>query len=307
MKTYVTRHASSSIGLLGVALATLLMSSATALAQLDAEETEVPEVPAVAASADDADALAQKLANPIASLISVPLQSNFDFDAGSDDDGFRYTLNAQPVIPVSLTEDWNLITRVIVPFIGQNNEFSALTSDNEFGIGDIVASGFFSPKEPIALSETANLTWGVGPVLYLPTATEDVFGADQFGLGPTGVALVIDGPWTYGALVNHIWSVGETDDFDSFLVERPQINATFLQPFVTYAPGGGWSFTANLEATYDWEGEEWFVPASVSAAKIINVGGQTLSISAGPRVFAIAPDAAPEWGFRTSVTFIFPQ
>jgi hypothetical protein len=135
----------------------------------------------------------------------------------------------------------------------------------------------------------------------------DVLGVDQFGIGPTGVALVIDGPWTYGGLVNHIWSIGETDDFDSFIVDRPEINATLLQPFVSYSPGDGWSFSAQVEATFDWEAEEWYVPIGVAASKVLSIGGQTLSISGGPRVFAVAPDTAPEWGLRFGLTFIFPR
>jgi len=257
--------------------------------------------PAVGGGASDADELAKALANPIANLVSVPLQSNFDFGAGPGDDGFRYTLNVQPVIPVDLGEDWTLITRTILPVVYQDDEASALSDDDAFGLGDTVFSAFFSPKTG------SKVTWGVGPVVYLPTATEDVLGADQWGLGPTAVIVVADGPWTYGGLVNHVWSLGETRDFDSFPVDRPHLNATFLQPFASYSLGGGWSVGANIEATYDWEAEQWTVPAFVNASKVFTVGGQTMSLQAGPRYYLEAPDNGPEWGFRLNLTLIFPK
>jgi hypothetical protein len=277
--------------LTGVAVLVLLAWAVTSLAQ---DSTG-------GAGGASADELAQQLANPIANLISVPLQSNFDFGSGPDEDGFRYTLNVQPVIPVDLNEDLLLITRAIVPVIYQNDEASALTDDSEFGLGDTVLSLFLSPKSD------SKITWGVGPVVYLPTATEDALGADQWGLGPTGVVVVVNGPWTYGGLVNHIWSIGHTDDYDSFFVNRPDINATFMQPFLSYGLGQGWSLGANLEATYDWEGDQWTVPAFLNASKVFSIGTQKMSLQAGPRYYIEAPDNGPEWGFRVNLTFIFPR
>lgn len=252
--------------------------------------------------------LAKKLANPIASLTSVPFQSNSDFGSGPDGDGFRYTLNVQPVIPFELNEDWNLITRMIVPVIYQNDEVSAIIADEEFGLGDTVQSFFFSPRAPLK-TPAGDVTWGVGPVVYYPTATADELGADQWGLGPTGIVLAVKGPWTYGLLANHIWTIAETRDYESFFIDRPQINATFLQPFVTYnvPDSGGGSIAAQAEATYDWEGKQWTIPLSVSASKVLNIGRQAMSVSAGPRYYVERPVDGAEWGLRLTVTLIFPK
>src|SRR5688572_19920508 len=150
------------------------------------------------ASAQDAD-LAKQLSNPIASLISVPFQFNYDSGFGPND-GDRVTLNIQPVIPISLNEDWNMISRTIVPVIWQ--EDIAGPSGDQFGLGDTVQSLFFSPKAP----GPGGIIWGVGPVFLLPTGTDPLLGGEKWGAGPTGVVLKQSGPWTYGMLANHIWS-----------------------------------------------------------------------------------------------------
>ena len=185
--------------------------------------TVMTAIPANAAennlATDDAAELAKKLANPIASLISVPLQYNYDEYGGLNDGASVSRLNIQPVMPFSLNDEWNLITRTIVPLIDQQD--FPLDALNESGLGDIVASQFFSPKAPSA----NGWLWGVGPVRLLPTASDEVLGGEQWGMGPTVVALKQNGPWTAGFLGNHIWSVAGDDD-------RADINATFLQPFV---------------------------------------------------------------------------
>ena len=249
-----------------------------------------------AAAQDDAAAeLAKKLANPIASLISVPLQYNYDEYGGLNDAASVSRLNIQPVIPFSLNDEWNLITRTIVPLIDQQD--IAVSDMNESGLGDILASQFFSPKSPTA----GGWIWGAGPVWLLPTASEDRLGGEQWGLGPTAVVLRQKGPWTIGFLGNHIWSVAGKDD-------RADVNATFLQPFVSYITKTKTTFGLSTESTYDWENEAWSVPVIASVAQLFKIGPQILQFTVGARYWADSPDNGPEdWGLRVQLTFLFPK
>jgi hypothetical protein len=244
---------------------------------------------------DQAAELAKKLANPIASLISVPLQYNYDKYGGSNDGASVSRLNIQPVIPFSLTDEWNVITRTIVPLIDQQD--FPVDAMNESGLGDIVASQFFSPKAPTA----GGWIWGAGPVFLLPTASDKTLGGEKWGLGPTGVALKQKGPWTVGLLANHIWSFAGDDD-------RADINATFIQPFVSYITRTKTTLSILTESTYDWEAEQWSVPVIAQVAQLFKIGPQILQFSVGAKYWAESPDNGPEdWGARAQLTLLFPK
>ncbi|WP_174047872.1 transporter [Agrobacterium tumefaciens] len=248
-----------------------------------------------AAMAQEADAdLAKKLSNPVASLISVPFQFNYDRGFGPNR-GDRKTLDIQPVIPFALNEDWNLISRTIVPVTWQHD--IAGSSGNQFGLGDISQSFFISPTQPTS----GGIIWGAGPVFLLPTATDDLLGGGKFGLGPTAVVLKQEGPWTVGALGNHIWSVAGKGD-------KPDINATYLQPFISYRTSDAWTFTLNTESTYDWKADQWAVPINFQVAKLVKFGEQPVSLSAGARYWAAAPENGPHgWGARVGLSLLFPN
>lgn len=266
--------------------ALLLAGGAVALPRSAAAQSTPPVSDPAASSAD----LAKKLANPIADLISVPIQFNYDEGFGPEE-ASRTTVNLQPVIPISLTDNWNVISRTIMPLIYQ--EGATPLTDDEFGLGDVTQSLFFSPR-------SSKLIWGAGPVFLLPTATDDSLGSEKWGAGPTGVVLVQDGPWTYGVLANHIWSFAGDDD-------RADVNATFLQPFLAYTTSAATTFTLNTESTYDWSNDQWTVPINFIVSQLIKFGRQPVSLGVGGRYYAESPDDGPEWGVRTFITFLFPK
>lgn len=239
--------------------------------------------------------LAKKLANPIASLISVPIQANFDDNIGANDNGSTWRINVQPVIPVSISKNWNLISRTILPVITQDN--IPVNGAGASGIGDVLQSFFFSPKKP-----TSNgVIWGVGPALLLNTASKDALGSKKWGAGPTGVALRQVGPWTYGMLANHIESFSGDNN-------RPGVSATFMQPFLAYVTHTKTTFSLNTESTYDWKTENWSVPINFNVLQMLKVGSQIMQIGAGVRYWADSPDFGPEdFGARLQLTFLFPK
>lgn len=246
-------------------------------------------------AADAAAEAAKKLANPVAAMISAPFQYNHDKLSGANAGATRNTLVLQPVFPASLNDDWNLITRVVMPVIEQKGFASAAL--NESGLSDTTASLFFSPKSPTA----GGLIWGAGPAFLLPTATQNVLGSEKWGLGPTAVALRQFGPWSVGVLANHIWSFAGSNN-------RSDVNATFLEPFLSYTTSTHTTIGLNTESTYDWKGNQWSVPVNFQVGQVFKIGPQLIQLAVGSRYWAVAPDNGPEgWGYRVQLTFLFPK
>jgi len=238
--------------------------------------------------------LAKKLSNPIASLISVPLQFNYDGKIGPTESGNRYYVNIQPVIPISLGPDWNLISRTILPVVTQSDIFPG--AGDETGTGNITQSFFFSPKHP----GPSGIIWGVGPVIYVPTASDNLLGINTWGGGITGVALKQFEGWTVGVLANHIWS--NTDD-----PLKSDLRNTFLQPFLSYTTHDAWTYSINLESNYDWITHQWSVPTNVTVAKLLKFGDQPVQIGGGLRYWLTSPGTGPHgFGARFFITFLFP-
>jgi len=251
--------------------------------------------PTAFAAGESAQELAKKLSNPVAALISVPLQLNYTQNIGPVDNGTQWVLNVQPVIPISINEKWNLISRTILPVVSQDDIYPG--AGNQFGIGDTTQSLFFSPKAPTA----SGLIWGVGPVFLLPTGSDDLLSGEKWGAGPTAVLLKQKGPWTIGFLGNHIWSFAGSDN-------RSDINSTFLQPFVSYTTPKAITYAFNTESTYNWETSQWSVPLNFTVAKMTRIGKQLVSFTGGAGYYVESTDnGAKGWKIRAVVTLLYPK
>jgi hypothetical protein len=250
----------------------------------------------LAEAKQDAAALAKAAQNPVADLISLPIQMNMNFGAGPEDD-LQVVTNVQPVVPFALNENWNLITRTIVPLISQPD--FGIHGERENGIGDVQFSAFLSPRE------SGDWVWGAGPVFQLDTATDDRLGQGAWGLGPSAVALRATGPWVIGALVNNIWSVSEDDD-------RGEVNQFLLQPFINYnfpdSPGRYLTFAPIMTANWEADsGERWVIPLGLGIGQITRFGQQPVNLQASLYYNVEAPKQAPDWQLRIQAQFMFPK
>jgi len=242
------------------------------------------------AAAQTADELAKQTQNPVAGLISVPLQGNWDFGLG-DREATGTLLNIQPVMPFGISKSTNVILRVIMPLTSQPGSTEARIN----GLGDIVATAFFSPLK------SGRIIWGAGPVFLLPAATSNALGSEKFGIGPSVVALTQPGPFTVGILYNQIWSVSGAND-------RADVNSMFLQPFLNYNLGGGLSAGVSVEASANFEADEaWTAPLLFSVSKVALLGKRPVNfaLAAGPTI--ASPDGGASWRFRLAATFLFPK
>jgi len=246
--------------------------------------------PARVEAAVDQASLAKQTQNPVSSLISVPLQGNWDFGLG-DRDATGTLLNIQPVIPFPITKSTNIILRVIMPLASQPGNDGVRVN----GLGDVVATVFFSA------AEAGQVIWAVGPVFSLPAATNTALGSEKFGTGPSAVALVQPGQWTVGMLFNHIWSVSGAND-------RNDVNLTLLQPFANYNLGRGLAVGMTMEATANWEADQaWTAPLLFNISKVAVLGKRPVNfqVAAGPTI--ASPDAGASWRFRLTATFMYPR
>jgi hypothetical protein len=235
--------------------------------------------------------LVKKSLNPVASLISLPIQNNWDFGIGPAN-AMKYTANVQPVVPVTLDKDWNLIIRTIAPLIYAESPVKG--GADHSGLGDITQSFFLSPKAPVG-----GWILGAGPVLYYPSATDPALGAGKWGAGPTIVALRQEKGWTVGILANHIWSYAGWAD--------QNVNASFIQPFVGYSTKTYTTFLVNTESTYNWQAGQASVPLNFMLTQLLKVGKQPISLQLGYRYYAQGQDGGPDWGLRFALTFLFPK
>jgi len=284
----MSRMTGRTTGFIGGALAGLLALTATlALPPLLYTAQE-------ARAADDSETdLAKKTQNPVADLITVPFQSNFNFNTGTKD-ATVYVLNVQPVIPIKLSEDWNLITRTIMPIINQPSLFPHMES--AFGMGDINPTLFFSPAKPGAL------IWGVGPTFTFPTATDRLLASGKYSMGPAAVALTMHGPWVVGALVNQQWSFAGWGHHD--------VNQMLIQPFINYNFDHGWYATTAPIITGNWTArasDQWTVPVGGGMGRLFKIGPLPVNTQLQAFYNADRPKDTAQWQLRFQLQFLFPK
>jgi hypothetical protein len=250
--------------------------------------------PAPKAAEQSASAMAKKLQNPIANITSIPLQNNTDFGVGTAGE-VANTLNIQPVIPIP-AGPVNIITRTILPLVYRPPGATA-SGDGRFGLGDLSFTAFVSPAKP------SMFTWGVGPVFYFPTATSDDLGTDQFGVGPSLVALVTPGKWVCGALFNWIWSFAGKSG-------RPTVNVTTIQYFINYNLPRGWYISVAPILTGNWEiaeGNKWTVPFGGGFGKVVRIGKMAINTQVQAFGNAVKPIGGADATLRVQLQFVLPS
>jgi len=256
---------------------------------LFAQEKTKDAQPEEQKSKEDIEKAAQ---NPIASMYVLPFQNNTQFGIGPDKRTQNIT-NIQPVIPIGLGENVNLIVRTIIPLISQPTTIN----ESEFGLGDIALSLFFTPRKP------GKLIWGVGPAIGIPTATDPVLGTKKWSAGPSIIALVQPKGWTMGFVIQNTWSFAGDDN-------RADINAFYTNIFVVKNIAKGWYVNSAPIITANWDaeqGEQWLVPLGVGLGKIFRLGKLPINAQAGYYNYVIAPTDGPDWQLRAQINFMFPK
>ena len=249
--------------------------------------------PLFAEDTSNPEELAKKLSNPVSNLISIPFQNDFESGLGAGQNGSRYTLKVQPIVPVSFNKDWDLIIRPIVPLINQSNVYG---SSAQKGLSDSQLQLFFLPKASVR----DDVIWGAGPVFLFPTATEALLGSEKWGIGPNACVVKQTGPWTIGLLANHLWSFAGNSN-------RSNISMSYLQPFASHSNKHGFTFSFASETSYDWLADRWTIPLVCGISQILPAGGHLISAGASVIYHLQSPSNTSKWSARVSITLLFPQ
>jgi len=246
--------------------------------------------------------LAKQSQNPIANLISLPIQNNTYFGVGPDDRTAN-VLNIQPVVPIKLG-GWNVINRAILPVIHVEDLTSGLDvlpqgadAGSRFGLGDINYTAFFSPPS------SGGFTWGIGPSINIPTATNRAIGTEKWSLGPSAVVVFSPGKWVLGGLVRQLWSFAGDDD-------RQDVNQAILQPIINYNLEDGWALVSSPIIAANWQADSddrWTIPVGGGVSKLFTVGAQPVTATAQVYYNVERPDFAPDWQLRIGISFLFPK
>ena len=242
--------------------------------------------------AQDASDLAKTIQNPIAAMVTLPFQANWNHGIG-DYDRTGMNLNIQPVVPFTGGDKWNIISRTIIPV----NSVPIGETGSEFGIGDTSLSLFWSAKNP------GKVIWGVGPAITLPTASNgEVLGSQKLSIGPTGILFYATGNWTMGLVASNTWSIAGDDD-------REDVNFFFAQYFVNYNLGNGWAIGTAPIVTANWEAESdqrWTIPFGLQVSKIMRFGKQPVNLLLGYYENSEHPDGGAESQVRFQINLLYP-
>ena len=273
------------------------------------------------ATGPDQEALAKAAQNPIASMISIPIQWNAtpgtqwapnSVDPDAKHDKVMNVVNVQPVFPFKLSEEWTLVTRTIVPFLSvpfadpefglnQGGESSVVrwNEESNVGVGDINPTGFFVP------TMKGNFTVGFGPTLSAPVSNAPI-STGKWAAGPAVVVVYTKGPWVVGGLANNMWSFAGDDD-------RDEVNKMLIQPFINYNLPKGWYVSFSPIITADWENEDngWTIPVGAGVGRVFTLGKQPINVSLHAYYNAVKPEIGGEellgdWTIRTQVQFLIP-
>lgn len=246
--------------------------------------------PSASSSSSSSD-LAAKLTNPVADLISVPLQFNNYRGLGADEQGTAADLVIQPVVPITLNKDWNYIVRPVLTLGTQNN----VDGYSGSGVGPVIVETFFSPNT------NSKFIWGVGPVVSTPALSGEQWGSKQTGAGITAVGLYMDAPWTVGLLSYQTWDVGGSDVSGT-------VNNTYWQPFISYVTKNAWTFSLNTQSSFNWDSRRAQNPINATISKLVHIGDMPVSLTVGGRYFLSSTPGGPSgWGVRAGATFLFPK
>lgn len=251
----------------------------------------VPATVRAQSDAPDPDDLAMKLQNPVAHLISVPVENNWEFSE-SPTHPMDYYGNLKPVIPFRLGANWNLITRTLIPL--SYNTLSRSLS-RRVGVGDVISTVYLSPERPVH-----DWFWGIGPGVIVPTANNHDLGSGKWSAGPTGAVVTQHGPWSVTALVGQTWSFAGNRN-------RDPVNMTYLQPSLAYTTKSDTSYGIDTQSTYDWDAGVWQVPLELSVGQLIKVRRQSMNLGLTVRSHLDRPVGGPKWGLAFTATFLFPR
>lgn len=239
--------------------------------------------------------LLQKLANPLAALGSLKLTADFDYHVGPLEEGHRSTLLVQPTVPVHLGDEWNVISRTALPVIYQEDISPGV--GNQSGLGDLTEIVYLAAVQP------GRRGWigGIGPIVRLPTGSDDFLTSRKWALGPSAAAVRQLDDFTIGLILAQLWSVGGSG-------QRPDVNAGSFEPFVTYRAEGLWNLSLHVPCTYDFITHQWIIPVALSVEKLVSFQKHPITISFGVHYWADSPDSGPhDLAFDFGLTIVFPN